>query len=169
MADSTYLEHALYIVASQACDLAMENARFDLKTLRGGRECFYPIVRGQSIGVGFNPEYHYLVYQENGFASFPMKALLGKTIPLMIGGRIVFRKCTNINQFRPGHKNYWQRDKDGNLVPEYKQARSWVHPGMPPKHFVKDAIKEAMEDNRQFIDDALLYDVYENLEEQYGE
>ena len=41
---TNYLESELKRVASIACDYAFANASEDLKTLRGGRSCFYPIV-----------------------------------------------------------------------------------------------------------------------------
>ena len=165
MAYSTHYENALRLVADDACDLAVSKAGGMLKTLKGGRNCFYPVVGDDVVGVGVNPEYHYLIYQERGFASFPMSASLGKTIPMLINGQLVFRKVTGINQFRSGHRNYWQRDSDGELIPVYRQRRAWVHPGMGPKNFMRDAIDEAIERDQPMIDEAMLYDAYEDLEE----
>lgn len=164
------LDIALQEAAELACEYAFEYASQDLKTMRGGRNCFYPIVDkdNEEIGVGVNPDYHYLVYQNNGFASFPMKACYGKTIPMFIDGKLVFRKCTGINQFRSGFKNYWQRDIEGNLISEYKQARAWVHPGLPPKNFLEDAIEKALDDREYDIAEAVFADEYGWLEEEYG-
>lgn len=160
-----YLDEALREVAEDACGLAAEKAGEMLSSLKGGRDSFYPVVRGETVGVGVNPEYHYLIYQENGFASFTMTACFGKTIPMVIDGRLVFRKCTGLNQFRPGFKTYWVRGQDGELVPEYRQRRAWVHPGLPPKNFMRDAVAEAVERNRDLIDEAYLRDAYESVQE----
>lgn len=149
-------ESVLLSVADEACDNAFANGNEVFRTLRGGRYCFYPIVREDGngeieVGIGVNPMYHYLVYQENGFASYPMKSLYGKTVPMLIGGQVVFRKCTGINQFRSGFKTYWHRGIDGELIPEYKQARAWVHPGLPPKRFMEEALDDAIERNSDLI------------------
>ena len=146
-------EKSLYATANYACDLAYENALPIFKTFKGGRMAFFPCVDVENgrIGVGVNPDYHYLIYQERGFASFPMSWAYGRTIPLMINGQIVFRKCTGVNRFQSGHKNYWQRGVDGKLIPEFKQKRSWVHPGLPPKHFMAEAIEQAIKDKSRMI------------------
>lgn len=163
----TYLDEILYTTAERACDLAVEKAGSMLKSLRGGSSCFYPIVDEEEneIGVGVNPDYHYLVYQNRGFASFAMKSLYNKTIPMVIDGKLVFRKVTGINQWRPGHRYYWQRDQWGELVPEYKQRRAWVHPGMPPKNFLSLAVDQAIDENQDMIDDAMAFDamLYEGM------
>lgn len=159
----------LWEAAQRACDLAFENATADLRTLKGGRSCFYPIVNPDgSIDVGVNPDYHYLIYQENGFASFPMTWAYNRVIPMWIDGRLQFRKCVGINRFQSGHKNYWQRGADGQLVPEYKQKRSWVHPGLPPKHFIADAVDEALEEYEYDLFEANCYDTLGELDLIYG-
>ena len=122
----TELKRALDETAELACDYAFVIASQDLKSLRGGRSCFYPIADEEKneIGVGVNPDYHYLVYLNRGFASFPMKWAYGRVIPMFINGKLIFRKCTGINQFRSGFKNYWQRTQDGELIAEWKQAKA---------------------------------------------
>ena len=156
--DSLYRQ--LYDTANKACDKAYANASREFKTLRGGRMCFFPVVEESDetidVGVGINPDYHYLIYQENGFKSFTMKWALGRVIPMHIDGRIVFRKCTNLNQFRSGHKNYWQRDANGNLYPRWQQKRSWVHPGHEPVKFIDRAIDDAIaEDNDKIANEVV--------------
>lgn len=94
--------------------------------------------------------------------------LTHNTIPMFINGQLVFRKCTGINQYRSGYKNYWQRDAAGNLLSEYKQARAWVHPGLAPKNFIEDAIDKALEEKEDEIGDAIYYDNYGWIEEEYG-
>ena len=165
MSDS-YYESTLGDIANIACDKSAILAGEVLNSLRGGRNCFYPIVDGDSVGVGVNNAYHYLVYLNRGFASFPMKAIYGKTIPMVIDGKLVFRKVTGINQWRPGHRNYWQRDSNGELVPEWKQRRAWVHPGYGAQNFLEKAVSEAISEGQKDIDRALLYDKYEELEER---
>lgn len=159
MAETRY-EKALRITAERACDIAVQKAGSMLKSLKGGRDCFYPIVDfdESEIGIGINHEYHYLVYQDRGFASFPMRAIYGKVIPMVIDGELVFRKVTGINQWRPGHRYYWQRNQWGELVPEYRQRRAWVHPGVGPKNFISDSVDLAILENQDEIDESYLFD-----------
>ena len=165
------LELQLYDTANKACDYAYANATEDMKTLKGGRSCFYPVVdiKNGKVGVGINADYHYLVYQNNGFASFPMKWAYGRVIPMVVNGKLIFRKCTGINRFQSGHKNYWQRDANGELIPEFKQKRSWVHPGLPPKNFIEDAVDEAVDEDYYDIQEAIIYDKYESDLRRFGE
>lgn len=155
---------ALYNTAEYACDLAFANATNDLKTLKGGRSCFYPVVNEKNgeVGVGLNTDYHYLIYQNNGFASFPMTWAIGRVVPMMINGKVVYRKCRGVGYeqpwMQPNHKNYWQRGMDGDLIPEYGPKLGWVHPGLPAKNFVDDALDQAIAEKRDDIDAARVKD-----------
>ena len=166
---SNNLESTLWDVANVACDRAVGNAGGMFRTFRGGRDCFFPKVdvAGRRVGIGLNPTYHYLIYQEHGFQSFTMRWALGRTIRMVLpSGEVIFRKCTALNQFRSGHKNYWYRDENGTLVPRYQQKRSWVHPGLPPKDFIKQSVSEAVVYEQHDIDRAIMADKYEALEER---
>lgn len=162
----SYTESTMRDVANVACDKAVEKAGWVLKSLRGGRACFYPVSYEDIVGVGVNHEYHYLIYLDRGFASFPMRAIFNKTIPMVINGQLTFRKVTGINQWRPGHRYYWQRGSDGELIPEWKQRRSWVHPGYGPTNFISAAVEEAIEENQDDIDLAIYFDKYEEVEKE---
>lgn len=173
--NSTYMEHALYNVANDACDRAFAIAGSMLRTLKGGRSAFYPKVDLEShrIGVGIVEQYHYLVYQDTGFASFVMRWALGRTIPIHLpNGKVIYRKCTSVGKFRtgyeghPGRRNYWYRGADGKLVPKFQQRRSWTHPGLGPKNFIAQGVEGALEAGREELDRAIVYDSYEHLEEE---
>ncbi len=154
--------------AERACDLAFQYASDDLTGLKGGRMCFYPVVNYEddTFGVGVNPDYHYLVYQNNGFASFAMKSCIGKTIPMMTPNGLIFRKCTGVGQWRSGTRDYWSRDINGNLMVETKQRRAWTHPGLGPKRFIDDAVDDAMSEYEDDIIEAVFYDGYGMVEEE---
>lgn len=165
-----YVEHTLQLTANAACDYATELAGKELRHLCGGRSCFYPIwdADEDEIGVGIVDKYHYLVYQNRGFATFTMKWAIGRTIPLLLpDGTRIFRYCKGVGQFRSGFKDYWYRDADGNLVPKRKQKRAWTHPGLGPKNFIEDAVELAVEDNEEDLATAYFYDTYEELEDIY--
>lgn len=173
--NSSYMEHALYNVANDACDRAFAIAGSMLRTLQGGRSAFYPVVdvEHRKIGIGINEKYHYLVYQDKGFASFVMRWALGRTIPIHLpNGKVIYRKCTNVGLFRtgyeghPGRRNYWYRGSDGKLAPKFQQRRSWTHPGLEPKNFIRQGVLEAIKAGREEIDRAYIYDAYEGLEEE---
>jgi hypothetical protein len=154
-------------ISKDACNIAAEKGSAIFKTFKGGTSAFYPSpdYEAGEAGVGINEDYHYLIYQENGFQSFSMKALYGKTIPMMIDGVLIFRKVTNINQFRSGKKTYWIRNQDGELMPEYKQARSWVHPGHKPVEFISEAIDESIDKHQEDIDYAYVGGMIEWINE----
>lgn len=154
-------------VSETACDLAAEYGSGMFNTFSGGRLAFYPAPDYEAgyAGVGINPENHYLIYQENGFASFAMTALYGKTVPMIVGGALIFRVVTNINQWRSGQKTYWLRNQDGELMPETKQARSWVHPGHEPTRFIADAIDDAIAQHQEDIDYAFVGGMMEWIDE----
>lgn len=164
---TTLANEVLDEISESACDLAAEYGSAYFKTFRGGRLAFFasPDYETGEAGVGINPENHYLIYQENGFQSFSMKSLYGKTIPMIIDGQLIFRKVTNINQFRSGNKTYWIRNQDGELMPETRQARSWVHPGHEPVKFISDAIDDAIDQHQDDIDYAFVGGMLEWINE----
>lgn len=154
-------EMALQSAAELACDRAAEFAGRQLRSLRGGRLAFYPIVDADKcrFGVGVIDEYHYLVYQNDGFATFTMRSLAGKTVPMIIDGQLIFRKVTKVNEFRPGRKVYWRRDSNGVLMPSEEQRRAWVHPGLPPKSFIEDGVEAAGRESADDMFHALMRDI----------
>lgn len=156
-------ERALRRAADLACDKCAEFAGQRLKTLSGGRQAFYGNVDLDAcrFSVGVVEKYEYLVYQDRGFATFVMKELRGKTIPMYLDGVLVFRKASRINEWRPGAKTYWRRGADGKLLPYEEQRRSWVHPGLPSKDFIRDGVTAAAEESASDIYAALVADIEE--------
>jgi hypothetical protein len=165
MADTMY-QSTLYDIANDACEKAFVYASRELKTMKGGRSAFYPRVNTQkgTVGIGVIQPYHYLVYQEKGFASFPMKWAYGRVVKMLVDGKFIYRKCTNLNQFRTGTRVYWGRQGNGHLISHTAQKRSWVHPGLGPKRFMRDAVKDAVRDGQEELDRAIIADKYEELE-----
>lgn len=164
---SSNLESVLWDIANVACDRATGNAGGLFRTFRGGRACFFPKVdvNGRRVGIGLNPTYHYLIYQENGFQAFTMRWALGRTIRMVLpGGAVIFRKCVALNRFRSGRRTYWYRDENGELVGRDQQRRSWVHPGVPPSDFMRRSVSEAVVQGQHDIDGAIMADRYEELE-----
>ena len=154
-------EAALRSAADYACDKCAELAGQRLKSLRGGRQAFYPYVDMENcrFSVGVVERYHYLVYQDTGFATFVMTSLRGKTVPMVLNGQLEFRKATRINEWRAGEKTYWRRNADGELVGSVERRRSWVHPGLSPKNFLVDGATIAATERAQDIFEALLRDL----------
>ena len=154
-------ETAMWSAAELACERAAEFAGERLQSLRGGARAFYPIVDDDScrFGVGVIPEFHYLVYQDNGFATFPMWSLDGKVVPMVVNGQRIFRRAKGINLFRSGRKVYWRRNINGELFPSGEQRRAWVHPGLPPKSFVEDGVDSAARERADEIFRAVMEDI----------
>ena len=160
--DKTY--KLRYDTARLACAKSGANAMECLRSEKGGSLsgllAFYPIVEDDgNIGVGLNPPYYYLKYQNNGIRSFPMLALKGQVVPMMIFGRLVFRKVSHVNEWKKGgeRKTYWRYNQDGELFGSVEPARRWVHTGMAPKLFINRALEEAIAMKRPEMD-ALVMD-----------
>ena len=158
-------ELAMARAAELARDKAVAKASDRLKTLRGGVGSFYPISRPDEmeVGVGVNPPYHYLIYLEDGFASFAMKSLLGKTVPILVNGELIFRKVTHVGRWRSGFRDFWYYGADGQLASRWGQRRSWTHPGVGPKDFMKEAAQEAADEMQPELDAAMRDDILERL------
>jgi len=156
-------ETELYATAVIACGRCAEIASRQLKTLRGGRNAFYPVVRADEgkFGVGIIDQYEYLVYQNRGFSTFVMTSLAGRTVPMLINGQRVFRYASKsrIGRFRSGHTTYWRRDSSGNIIGTDEQRRSWVHPGLPTKGFIEQGIQEVARERADDLFHALLEDL----------
>lgn len=170
-----YRENTIFeleLAGLDACDLAAEKAGRMLRTLRGGRSAFYPKidVEGLRVGVGVVEKYYYLVYQDTGFACFPMTWALGRVIPLHLpDGSVVFRYCGDVGSPRGGVKRYWYYGADGNLVHKDETKRSWTHPGLAPKNFLRDAAEEAVAAHRDDINDAVRLDIEEEKLQKINE
>lgn len=157
-------EMAMKDAASIACMRCAEFAGQRLKSLRGGIYAFYPKVDMENckFGVGIVDDYEYLVYQDKGFATFVMSSLKGKTVPMIINGQRVFRRASRIGKFRSGRTDYWRRGLDGELIASNEQRRSWVHPGLPPKDFLRDGVEAAARECASDIFNALCEDMERN-------
>lgn len=156
-------EDALNDAADAARLRVAELAGQRLQSLKGGVNAFYGYVDPETcrFGVGIVDEYEYLVYQDRGFATFPMVSLRGKVVPMIINGQLIFRKANGINRFssrKPGTTTYWRRGADGELVPSVERRRAWVHPGLPPKNFLADGVKEIAAERADDIFHALMED-----------
>lgn len=125
-------------VANTAVRLAVQRA--PKKTGKGARG-LYPIVRDNGdIGIGIRRWAYYMNFQELGIKPFTMWSLEGKTIPMDINGHLVFRVAKGVG--KPGRIN--KRDpKTGRILPGNVGVR-WRHPGLAPKHFIRDSIKDAL-------------------------
>lgn len=155
-------ETELYSTAVMACGRCAEIASRQLRSLRGGRNAFYPIVHADEgkFGVGVIDQYEYLVYQNDGFSTFVMTSLAGRVVPMLINGQRVFRYASKsrIGRFRSGHTTYWRRDSSGNIIGSGEQRRSWVHPGLPTKGFIEQGVKEVALEKANDLYRALLED-----------
>lgn len=161
--------NALYDAAELARYKVVEAGLRQLKSFKGGIYALYPVVNmlDCEFGVGVVDEYHYLVYQDEGFQTFPMRSLTGKTVPMMIDGNLVFRRVSNVGRFKKGGKPdkiYWRRDDGGMLYPSPEQERRWTHPGLPPKDFIDEGVREAAIESAPDIYAALVEDMEEGYE-----
>ena len=156
-------------VAQLARYKAAAKASMMLSTLSGGVDSFYANydIDKMQVRLGVVDERHYLLYQEHGFASFPMWWVDGRVIPLTLkNGTRIFRRGRDVNKYKPGpRKTYWYRQDGGKLAGQLQTSRRWVHPGLPPKNFMRDAVREAIAESQPDIDQAIM----EDIEQEYGE
>ena len=157
-------ERAMWEAADYARYKVAERASGQLNTLSGGAASFYPTVDMDAckFGVGVVDDYHYLVYQNDGFATFPMWSLQGKVIPMLINGQRVFRRASKINLFssrQPNPTMYWRRNSNGELLQSSEPRRRWVHPGLGRKGFIEAGVEDAARERANDIFHALLEDM----------
>ncbi len=74
-----------------------------------------------------------------GFSGFVMKELQGKTVPMNINGRTVFRKVTNV-----GAHQISSRDPKTGRIQAGNKPIAWRHPGVQPMRFVEQGIAEGL-------------------------
>lgn len=116
------------------------------------------------VGIRVPDESKHLIFQERGIRPFTMTALEGKTIPIRDGaGNIHFRAA--YGKSAPGRRKITSRDEQGRIL---DSKVMWRHPGIQPKHFMRDAVKEAIRETfdsmtREEIQEVL--DSNENLKE----
>lgn len=131
--------HALSVpISDRAAQIAREKVQF-----LGWKSSGAIMARPATGSVGIQVTAPHLIYQSRGFGPFLMKELEGKTIP-MNGG---FRRVHGVGQ--PG----WVTLPGG--VRDFRQQK-WRHPGLQGKHFLEDAIKQAIEEYRPTLQEELL-------------
>ena len=78
----------------------------------------------------------YMWMLNNGFSSFVMYSLEGKTIPIRLpGGQVIFRKASHVGEPR--------RDPKGRFIgrPQGVNQVRWRHPGVKAMRFVERGLK----------------------------
>ncbi|WP_267716798.1 hypothetical protein [Streptomyces sp. CoH17] len=91
------------------------------------------------MGIEVNRKEHFLMYQEYGTKPYLMTSLEGKTVK--IGQRFVHVKGVG----QPGYVTL------PGGVKVYRQQK-WRHPGLKPRHFMRDSITQAVEEHKEEID-----------------
>jgi hypothetical protein len=131
------LPHSLLVrMADYACRLAVAHAP---KRTGLGAKGLTPVVKDGSFGINIADWAYYMSYQNYGFGPFIMWSLEGKTIPMSIGGKTVFRVAKGV-----GGRQIQKRDpKTGQVLPGNKPIK-WRHPGLKGKFFIQEAGKETI-------------------------
>lgn len=105
-----------------------------------GVENLRPMRRVGEVGIRVPNESKHLIFQEEGIRPFTMTALEGKTIPIRdASGHIHFRAA--YGKSAPGRRKITSRDEQGRIL---DSKVMWRHPGIKPKHFMRDAVREAI-------------------------
>ena len=102
-----------------------------------GASGLYAIINEDTFGIGIQPWAYYMHYQNDGIKPFIMWNLENKTIPMNIGGQLIFRKAVGV-----GRHQIMKRDPKTGQVMTGNKPIKWRHPGLKPKHFIERAMDE---------------------------
>jgi hypothetical protein len=144
-------------VSNTATRLAVQRAP---KRTGLGAKGLYPIVKRGYVGVGIRPWASYMYFQEVGIKPFTMWSLEGKVIPMNIGGKTVFRTAVNVG--KPGRIN--KRDPETGRIMKTNVGVKWRHPGLEPKNFIKDSLRDSIRIHRSLIKRDLMRQVKKEIE-----
>ena len=122
-------------VAGEIARIAVEIARAKAPRDTGaGALALQPVWGEGYVGIT-GPEY--MMIQDKGFEKFDMVGLEGLVIPIRTPtGRMIFRTAS------PGSVGITRmisRDGKGSVI-----KPAWQHPGLAPKNFIEDSIREGI-------------------------
>ena len=125
-------------VSQRAAQIARENA-----VARGWKSsaALLPIAGAGYVGIKTEKKYH--MYQEQGTKPFLMRSLEGKTVPINGPDGLHFVKVVGVG--RPG----WVTLPGG--VKKWRDQK-WRHPGIKPTNLMRDAVAQAVRENRQLTE-----------------
>lgn len=101
-------------------------------------EALVPLDRGDGQ-VGIQSKQKYIMHQERGIKSFLMTWVEGRIVPMGGPGGLHFRKGSHVGE--PGWVNI------PHVGRVYREQR-WRHPGIKPKHFMEQALTDAIAESR---------------------
>lgn len=131
-----------YLCAKLASDAVRVAVQLAPKKTGKGARGLYAISGDGYFGIGIAQWAYYMYYQNYGFDPFVMYALEGKLIPMHIGGKTIFRYARGV-----GERQIEKRDpKTGRILAGNKPIK-WRHPGLKPKNFIEDALRESIRVN----------------------
>jgi hypothetical protein len=122
-------------IAGEIARIAVEIARARAPRDTGaGALALEPVYSEGYIGIT-GPEY--MMIQDKGFEKFDMVGLAGLVVPIRTpSGRMIFRTAS---PSEIGRTKLITRDGKGSIL-----KPAWQHPGLAPKNFIEDSIKEAI-------------------------
>lgn len=123
-------------ITSQIARIAVEIARLKApKNTGDGAAALSPVWSEGYIGIS-GPDY--MMIQDKGFEKFDMVGLAGKVVPIRTpSGKVIFRY---VHPDNIGVPRLVVREGMGGLV-----KPAWQHPGLAPKNFIEDSIREAID------------------------
>lgn len=130
-------------IADRIAQRAVQNARQDMAGRGWRSQQGLSVVSGEGL-VGIRTSVKYLILQEKGIKPFLMKWVEGKTLPLgcSMGDGPHFRHGSNVG--KPGYVDIPHKGR------VWREQR-WKHPGLKPKNFMRNAIQQAIGDERSNI------------------
>ena len=161
---------------------AVKLAQAKMPRVWSARKRIDPVYGNGHFGISW--EDPYLWYQERGIKAFTMNSLRGKVIPMWVADEdhklrtqnpriqtqirsdgsvrvLIFRRATNPGA--PGRINVRRGNTPGynaGWIAPGNVGVKWRHPGMDPKHFFQDALRE--EASRARLSIAELCAVYDD-------
>ena len=132
-------------IALKISEEAVKNAREAMQGFGWSDKSLQSIQTAASDGtVGIRTSQKYIMYQEHGTKPFMMTWVNGRTIPLSCpqGDGPHFRRGGHV-----GEAGYVNIPHQGKV---WRDQR-WHNPGIKAKHFMRDALDQAIADNKPLI------------------
>lgn len=169
------------LIARRAVEIARRNGPRARYGSRQGVNQLRPFAQEGQVGIEVPPQARHLMFQERGIRSYVQTALRGRIVPIRDAatGEIHFRYVNprKVGKFRTprpdelgGRRIIHVRDSTGRLLrPQILTRRHWSHPGLAPKNFMHLAIRQAVGEWMDQLDQVRVFEILRDAGVEPGE
>jgi hypothetical protein len=135
-------------ICQQVSDRAAQLAKENIASLGWSNRSIQAMVAYAQDGkIGIKSTLKYLIHQDRGIRPFVMWWAEGRTIPMGGPDGVHFVKAVGVGT--PGYVTL------PGGVRKWRDQR-WKHPGLDPKNFMENALKQAVQDSRPGIQQMMM-------------